>query len=137
MTEEQKRLGSTEQETREALRRQLEALKKRWTQLVEDAGVNADTPLDTIFSVWPLPEEMPDHFDWDTIERELRSVEVARLDPFQLNDLQKRIICVTLGMKTALIKDEISTQQFDRIGEIVERLLERLQRRAERPKAAS
>lgn len=137
MTEEQKRPGSTEQETREALRRQLEALKKRWTQLVEDAGVNADTPLDTIFPAWPSPEEMPDHFDWDTIERELRSVEVARLDPFQLNDLQKRIICATLGMETALIKDEISTQQFDRIGEIVERLLEHLQRRAERPKAAS
>jgi hypothetical protein len=137
VTDEQNPERSAEQEKREELRRQLDALRRRLTELAEGSGATADTPLHSVFPAWPLPEEMPDHFDWDAIEGELRRVVVGRLDTYEMNDLQKHIICVSLGMVTALANGAITTQQADRIDEIVGRLVDQLERQAERLKAAS
>ena len=54
-----------------------------------------------------------------------------------MNDLQKHIICVSLGMVTALANGGITTRQADRIDEIVGRLVDQLDRQSERLKAAS
>jgi hypothetical protein len=54
MTGEHSAERSAEQEKREELRRQIDALRRRLTELVEGSGGTSDTPLHSIFPAWPL-----------------------------------------------------------------------------------
>ena len=118
-----------EQEQRQSLRRQARELKQRLLDLCAAMGAGPDTPLHVIFPAWPPPEDMPDSFDWNAVEAELRAVVVGRLDGYELNALQIRIVCVGEGLCNAMDDGTISVQQADRIADVLDHLQDSLDRR--------